>query len=309
MENNLGSISWLHGLANIFKFKGNDNIAQVCDQFLKIMYSKNKANSMRNIIHESVSVDPAKLYQWLNYYCHAANSEDSMKLEELTSALNLLFPEESIFKDINKFYRETNLDISDALSKGQVDSKIWLVEELSKIKTDFKMIYLLAGWFGQLTWMFDNNIYYEKLRVFDIDAEACRISDQIINVSSIENYKVKSAEVDLTNMDWLYRTGCEYKLKNYTTNTDIIEKSIPDLIINTSAEHFHERWYHKFVNRPLPTDPLFVIQSNNLHNIQDHINSIHSIDEMKIKFPMSRIEYEGELQLQGYKRYMLIGRP
>jgi hypothetical protein len=68
-------------------------------------------------------------------------------------------------------------------------------------------------------------------------------------------------------------------------------------------------WYHKFVNRPLETDPLFVIQSNNLHEVPDHINSIHSLNEMKKKFPMTRIEYEGELQLSGYKRYMLIGRP
>lgn len=213
MENNLGSISWLHGLANIFKFKNNAEIAQVCDQFLKIMYSKNKSNSMRNIIHESVEADPTKLYQFLNYYCHAANSEDNMKLEELTSALNLLFPDEAIFKDINKFYRETDLDISDALSKGQVDSKIWLVHELSKIKNNFEMIYLLAGWFGQLNWIFDNNISYEKMRVFDIDPAACKISDQIINVRSIENYKVKSAEIDLNDMSWLYRSGCEYVLK------------------------------------------------------------------------------------------------
>jgi hypothetical protein len=30
---------------------------------------------------------------------------------------------------------------------------------------------------------------------------------------------------------------------------------------------------------------------------------------MKKKFPMREIYYEGELQLKGYKRVMLIGKP
>jgi hypothetical protein len=33
------------------------------------------------------------------------------------------------------------------------------------------------------------------------------------------------------------------------------------------------------------------------------------MSEMKKKFPMTRLLYEGVLQLTGYKRFMLIGRP
>ena len=147
------------------------------------------------------------------------------------------------------------------------------------------------------------------MRIIDIDSTACKISDQIFNINCIDNYRVKSVEIDLTDMSWLFRTGAQYSMKNYTNGSTINEKSVPDLIINTSAEHFHEDWYHKFVNRPQITDPLFVIQSNNLHNIEEHINSVHNLREMKKKFPMTRLDYEGELELQGYKRFMLIGRP
>jgi hypothetical protein len=314
MEKNTDSISWLHGLEDYFRFKQSTDVANACANFLKVMYSENKAHTLRNVMIESMPADlnVKDIHNVLNFYSHSANLSNNMKLDEISSALSLLYPEEDIFKIINKYYREQNEPsaLEDSFSRGQINSKIWLANELAKVKKDFDTVFFLAGWFGQLRYFMDYaNITYNKLRVLDIDPVACKVSDQIFNVDKIENYQVKSAEIDLTDMSWLYRTGAQYKVKNYTNNTSFDEKMIPDLVINTSAEHFHEDWYHKFVNRPQETDPLFVIQSNNLHDVADHINSIHSLSEMKKKFPMTRILYEGELQLTGYKRYMLIGRP
>lgn len=314
METNTDSISWLHGLEDYFKFKRNAVIANACGNFLKVMYSENKAHTLRNVITESLpqELNKTTIYNILNFYSHTANSSDNMKLDEISSALALLYPDEQIFKIINKYYREHQQPaaLEDSFSRGQINSKIWLVTELAKIKKDFKTVFLLAGWFGQLRHFMDHvDITYDKMRILDIDPFACKISDQVFNVDKIENYQIKSAEVNLNDMSWLFRTGCSYALTNYTTGATINEKTIPDLIINTSAEHFHEDWYHKFINRPQETDPLFVIQSNNLRDIPDHINAVWSLSEMKKKFPMSRLEYEGELQLQGYKRFMLIGRP
>ncbi len=314
MEKNTDSISWLHGLEDYFTFKKSTDISNTCANFLKVMYSENKAHTLRNVMIESMpsNLNKTDIHNILNFYSHSANLSNNMKLDEISSALSLLYPEEDIFKIINKYYREHNdpSALEDAFSRGQINSKIWLATELAKVKTDFDTVFFLAGWFGQLRYFMDYaNITYNKIRILDIDPTACKVSDQIFNVDSIEKYRVKSAEVDLNDMSWLFRTGCDYNLKNYATDAIINEKTVPDLIINTSAEHFHERWYHKFVNRPQETDPLFVIQSNNLHDVPDHINSIHSLNEMKIKFPMTRIDYEGELQLHGYKRYMLIGRP
>ena len=314
MEKNTDSISWLHGLEDYFRFKQSTDIANACANFLKVMYSENKAHTLRNVMIESMPADlnVKDIHNVLNFYSHSANLSNNMKLDEISSALSLLYPEEDIFKIINKYYREQNEPsaLEDAFSRGQINSKIWLATELAKVKKDFDTVFFLAGWFGQLRYFMDHaHITNNKLRVLDIDPVACKVSDQIFNVDKIGNYQVKSAEVDLNDMSWLFRTGCDYNLKNYATEATINEKTIPDLIINTSAEHFHERWYHKFVNRPQETDPLFVIQSNNLRDVDDHINAIHSLKEMKIKFPMSRIDYEGELQLTGYKRFMLIGRP
>lgn len=283
METNTSNLSWLHGLEDYFAFAGDEESKKYVDFLMHMIYADNP------IIRFS---DDAGIVEFINTLRKYAPNE--------------------ILDVFHKYYREGHSPtaLQDAFSRGQVQSKIWLVNELAKVQTDFKVVFLLAGWYGQLRKFFDiANISYDKMRVVDIDPSACAVSDKIFNIDFIKDYRVKSVELDLTDMSWLYRTGCQYKLKNYSTGQEIDEKTVPDLIVNTSAEHFHERWYHKFVNRPLETDPLFVIQSNNLHEVEDHINSIHSLEEMQIKFPMTRLLYAGELQLSGYKRYMLIGRP
>ena len=283
METNTSNLSWLHGLQDYFEFAGDVESKKYVDFLMHMIYADNPI----------------------------VGFNDNAGIVEFISTLRKYAPNE-VLDTFHKYYREgyNPIALQDAFSRGQIQSKIWLVTELAKIQKDFQVVFLLAGWYGQLRKFFDiADISYNKMRVVDIDPTACLVSDKIFNIDYIKDYRVKSVELDLTDMSWLYRTGCEYKLKNYTTEQVITEKTVPDLVINTSAEHFHERWYHKFVNRPLETDPLFVIQSNNLHEVPDHINSIHSLNEMKKKFPMTRIEYEGELQLSGYKRYMLIGRP
>lgn len=283
MEAGLGAIHWLHGLEDYFEFTGDEDSNQFVKFLLKLLYADNPT----------------------------ITTTDTSSMEEFVYTLRK-FAQSNILDLLYKYYREgyDPLQLQDAFSRGQVQSKIWLVRELAKVKTDYDMMFVLAGWFGQLTHYFDHaGIIYNKARIIDVDPAACAISDSIFNTNKLTNYVVKSVEWDLTNDTWHGRTGCEYNLKNYTTGKETTEKSIPDLIINTSAEHFRERWYHKFVARPLPSDPLFVIQSNNLFEVPEHVNCVHSVDEMLVKFPMTRLEYSGEIQLKGYKRFMLIGRP
>ena len=100
----------------------------------------------------------------------------------------------------------------------------------------------------------------------------------------------------------------------YNSNSDKLIKEIkkktqPSLIFKTRAEHMPIIWYQKFVNRPMESDPLFVIQSNNLFDVEEHVNCVHSVEHMTKKFPMRRLEYAGEKEMFGYKRFMVIGRP
>jgi len=107
----------------------------------------------------------------------------------------------------------------------------------------------------------------------------------------------------------LHKNGYEWPVTNFKENTEYVEKFVPDLIINTSAEHMSEDWFHQIRFKELESNPIVAIHSNNMFDGEGHINCVHSVNHMKKKFPMNEILFEGELQLKGYKRVMLIGRP
>lgn len=282
-ENGIGALSWLHGLEDYFEFTKDAKSGQFVKFLLKLMYANNP----------SIAIT------------------DNSSMEEFVYTLRK-FADSNILDILYKYYREgyNPVSLQDAFSRGQVQSKIWLATELAKVKTDFDMLFVLAGWFGQTTHYLEHaGIKFNKARIIDIDPAACEVSDKIFNASRLENYQVKSIEWDLTDSSWQDRSGCLYQVKNYSSGKTFKEKNCPDLIINSSAEHFDEDWFAKFSSRPLDSDPLFVIQSNNLFEVAEHVNCVHSIDHMLKKFPMTRLEYSGEIQLKGYKRFMLIGRP
>lgn len=225
------------------------------------------------------------------------------------SMLDRNFLSDKIFRGINNLIKAdvNRSTINDAFSRSQIRSKIWLVEELAKIQTHFNSVVVIAGWFGQIKSIYEKKLTYEKMRIVELDKNACEISDYNFNLSNLENYKVKSINADVNKLT-LYKNGYEFEIENFKENKKYIEKFLPDLIINTSAEHMNEDWFFQLKFKEIESNPIVAIQSNNLFDVSDHINCVYSIDHMKKKFPMKEILFEGELQLKGYKRVMLIGR-
>lgn len=311
--------SWLYGLQEYFDFDSDAESKLFIDQLISVFFSNDRANSVKNLCLSDKGDDNERLSRF-NFYFKLLDN-DFIDFVETISIMRKRLKDIPILDIFHKYGRENyDMDIlADAFSRGQVKSKVWMVNELAKIKNNFEMIHVHAGWFGQSRLYFDKaGIKYDKLRILECDTSAAKVSDTIFNLDCIENYRVKSGNVrlplntdseDLQNMSWVNRTGVEYEVKNYSKDTSFQEKTVPDLIVNTSAEHMSSIWYHKFINRPMETDPLFVIQTNNLFDVPEHHLCVHSLDHMKKKFPMSRIEYAGEKELYGYKRFMMIGRP
>ena len=276
------AISWLHGLQEFFKFQGDETSSNYTDFILKLLYANNPMISIT----------------------------DDSDILEFVSMLRK-FTHNSIFTILHKYYREEHnaKHLQDAFSRGQVQSKIWLAQELEKIRTDHKKVLILAGWYGQLLQYF-KELKFGKVRVVDMDRDACLISDDIFNLHFIEDYRVKAICADINNLV-IHKAGYVLNVENFK-NTDakqFSETFMPDLIINTSAEHMDQKWYDDIRFKEFENKPLVVIQSNNLFDVEEHVNCVHSVDHMKKKYPMEEILYEGELQLKGYKRVMLIGRP
>jgi hypothetical protein len=268
------------------------------EEYLKFKDKTAEVNFTRDIVKilDSDNVEMALL----NYYLITVSERNE---------------EDKIFRSINT-YRKTHSDYSpihDAMSRSQVRSKIWLINELDKVRlqlsnTTYYNVLVMAGWFGQLRSIYDRKLTYRKMRFLDLDKSACETSDYIFNLSDLENYKVKAVCADISQLN-LHKNGYEWEVENFKEGSKYKEKFLPDLIINTSAEHMTEEWYNQVRFKEMESNPIVAIQSNNMFDGEGHINCVHSIDHMKKKFPMTEILFEGELQLKGYKRVMLIGRP
>jgi len=229
--------------------------------------------------------------------------------------------------------KKHNDKIGDALSQGQIKSKQWL---LSKIKgIDLGMVFICAGWYGTLaTMMFeDENIYVDKIRSFDIDDSCWKIAEDLNEPWKADNWVFKATTLDIvsfftngyysdkdttvinkiTNIDntWSLeekeKHGTNKTYHYYTINVKGEPKlcqEVPDTIINTSCEHIEKftEWFNA-----IPRDKLVVLQSNNYFEIDDHVNCVKDLNQFKQQAPLSNIIYEGELELEKYTRFMLIG--
>lgn len=222
------------------------------------------------------------------------------------------FPSDKLFRGINSCIKHGTVNqeiLNDAFSRSQIKSKFWLIKELAKIQKPYNNVLVMAGWFGQIKSIYDKFLTYKKMRVLDLEQENCELSDYVFNLSNLENHKVKSIRANINELV-LHKNGYEWTVENFKEpDKNYNEKFLPELIINTSAEHMTEDWFHQIRFKKLDSNPIVAIQSNNMFDIEEHLNCVHSIEHMKKKFPMREVLYEGELQLKGYKRVMLIGRP
>lgn len=281
MSESSGVREVLFGLEEYLKFRNNEEHVKFIRDFVKILDSEDREKALLE-------------------YC----------IKNLSSVDN----KDKIFRSIFDYKKKVDGDdIYDAFSRSQIKSKIWLVDELESVRQKlpdpvYKQVAVFAGWYGQIKSIYDKRITYRKMRIVEMDRNACETSDYIFNLSELENYKVKSVNADINNLT-LHKNGYEWDVENFREGTKYSEKFLPDLIINTSAEHMKEDWFFQIKFKELESNPIVAIQSNNLFDIPEHINCVHSIEHMKKKFPMREILYEGELQLKGYKRVMLIGRP
>jgi hypothetical protein len=199
----------------------------------------------------------------------------------------------------------------DCFSRGQLQSKLWLVEELKKLNVDLGTVFLCAGWYGTLAVMlFESGIKVEKIRSFDIDPTTADVAEVFNKPWLEDNWRFKASTVDIMNFNWTsVPAPSDGTIGNFYYNTNTVNKIIqmkdnPDTIINTSCEHIKDfsSWYNK-----IPTGKLVILQGNNYFEISEHVNCSSNLNEFSNKSPMTITLYEGELELPKYKRFMKIG--
>ena len=204
---------------------------------------------------------------------------------------------------LKSLYVNNTVYDKDCFSRGQLSSKLWLIEELKKLDVDLGTVFLCAGWYATLaTMIFESGMSVEKIRSFDIDDSCVDIAETFNQPWLKDQWRFKSITSDIMAINYNEHTWQYWSTANNRMSYPISD--VPNTIINTSCEHINnfKSWYKK-----IPADKLVILQSNNYFEIPEHVNCSKSLKEFSKKAPMNHTLYEGELGLEKYTRFMKIG--
>ena len=180
-----------------------------------------------------------------------------------------------------------NVD-KDAFSSGQIGSKIWLCEELEHLFDSIDFVWIYGGWYGMSAFLLQSreNIRIGQIRSYDQDPQCQEVADMI-------------------NENWVYQ---DWKFKAETQDCNLLnlDKNGPDLVINTSTEHFEcLDWWNN-----IPKGTTVALQGNNMPHKDHHIHS-SSLEEFIGTYPVSTLLYQGQREFKyptwKFTRFMLIG--
>jgi len=184
--------------------------------------------------------------------------------------------------------------VLDSMNESQLVSKMWLVEELSNLNVKPVNISLLAGWFAQyiVPLLYDNIESIEWIENFEMDRDIKQVA-----------YKFNTR----------YKKDNKYKISiRNVMFGNLISLSSPtfDTVINCSCEHMYPMSkFKELKNTGVNDDALYILQSSNDTQYDDHINCVKSADELAEQAKLVEIMYAGERLLpNGMTRFMVIGR-
>jgi hypothetical protein len=181
-----------------------------------------------------------------------------------------------------------------SMNESQLVSKMWLVEELSNLNVKPVNISLLAGWFAQyiVPLLYDNIESIEWIENFEMDRDIKQVA-----------YKFNTR----------YKKDNKYKISiRNVMFGNLISLSSPtfDTVINCSCEHMYPMSkFKELKNTGVNDDALYILQSSNDTQYDDHINCVNDADELADQANLAEILYAGERLLpNGMTRFMVIGR-
>ena len=189
----------------------------------------------------------------------------------------------------------------DALSHGQLQSKVWAINELAKRRRNLGLVYVLGGWLGTLGMlMFEAPLRFKKIRSFDIDASCEPIADQVNIEHVITDWRFKAVTKDMFTINY----GANHRYGIRMPNLKFAEQiETCNTVINTCCDHIKEfpRWWAL-----IPKGKLVVLQNNDFI-AEDHVNTVKSPDAILRQAPMTKVFYKGAMSFAKYNRFMVIG--
>jgi hypothetical protein len=267
------------------------------------MINREKLQYVKNVLSlTNKDIDITELYNLVT----AINRNDELYF--LTTMFKLLQPETdaSLLKTVFGLIKEDpslEKTLLDSFSHNQIAAKTALLNAVDDLKILDKdsTVVMWAGWYGSiLIPKLANKV--KKIVNIDLDNQTTKVSKKLFN-----NYE---------NIDYV----CDDIFETYR---DVYLNT--NLIINTSCEHMlpmkEWEWFqkgalatdsqykHKFGSPKLSDNCYFAFQSNNMFDIEGHVNCVNSLQEFKDQMPeRAEILFEEEVEDTRGTRYMLVGK-
>ena len=192
----------------------------------------------------------------------------------------------NLLKNMMKEVRE-NKKFLDSLSPNQFISKDFLIKNIKKIDilNSESEIVIFGCWYGSIIIpAFYNDV--KRITAIDMDQK----------VISIAKHRIFT---DYKKIDFIAKD-----LFPWAENSSRIKKT--DLIINTSCEHMKPMKSLKILNN---LNCYFAFQSNNMFDIEGHINCVETMEEFKYQLPDNAdIIIEDEVSDSRGTRFTVIGK-
>lgn len=276
-------LAWLFGFEKLLSYHDFIDEKKFIRNIINLKYTdeNNRPWALKNLISDDFKSYPESgRDDRINFYTNVCVS-DELSTSELLGVCQIIWPNNELFNKVNAISGDLQL-LNTVFAKSQILSKIWMAEALGKHFTTFGNILLVGGWLTHHT-IFFKNINFTNLYSVDTDPE-------INDLAKVFNPTVKILNGDIN--------------KSIKGNGILIidnESTIPDLVINTSAEHMTDDWFYN-----IKSGTKILIQSNN-DRLIDHINYCENFGIFLKRYPLTNVLYRGELSLPKYKRFCIYG--
>lgn len=186
---------------------------------------------------------------------------------------------------ISDLAESSGYSLSGSFTRDLTTSKVWLMQQLARIAPRVGTVYSLGSWFGNLS------LYMHLLPLLK--------HGKIINVERDPAMLRQSRRM----LDHIGATDVEHMYQD-ANNLDYRQLGDDGVVINTSLTDMNgTQWFRK-----IPPGTLVVMQARD----HDPGRQFHSPQDILDRFPLTRVEYEGKLDLKDpeteYTRFMVIGR-
>lgn len=225
--------------------------------------------------------------------------------EQILRLINRYVDDGFLLDTYNWFTKwEDRADLNDHFSRGQIKSKLWLMEELRNVVSGNELgtVVLYGGWYATIAHFFFKFFSPSKLYSIDLDPTTVDVADSFnIRQGEQNNWQFKAFAYDVNDIVYNDKKFIIPADKNKVGQTQLTIK--PTVVVNTSCEHMNDDWFYN-----LPDEQFVVLQTNNYFSNEQHTNCVGGINEALAKYKFSEVYFSGELDTQLYHRFMIIGR-